>query len=430
MTGDPQKLRVYLNEVLSAELTVVNGEVHWQYVEAWIKNGFPLSPYLPLNATCSPESVVFFLRNFLPEGDALEEISNWFQISKSNTMGFIRLLGSDLPGALIIRDPRNTDEIKDSVRWISEEELIERLDKRQLSGLTVWDQKPRLSVAGVQDKINVFMEPNGKMGFAEGNLCSTHILKFERRSQVNLVVNEFITMQLAKHCGLQVAETSLLSLGSHRALLVERFDRKRLSSQRVKRRHIIDGCQALDLPPSYKYERNFGSGRDVANIREGASLPKLFEFADQCLNPVVTKLNILRWVLFNCLICNFDAHGKNISFFVNKDGILLAPFYDLVNIAMYPKFEQHWAMALGDAFDGHSVNAYELADLAEACQISKRLMEKELVNLAHKLRTHLPKQSSDFSKEEKDYILDYCALVNERCQHLLKEAKKISYIIV
>ena len=61
----------------------------------------------------------------------------------------------------------------------------------------------------------------------------------------------------------------------------------------VKRLHIIDGCQMLDLPSAYKYERNFGSGPDVENIREGASFPKLFETANLCEVPATAKLNFL-----------------------------------------------------------------------------------------------------------------------------------------
>ncbi|WBV72193.1 HipA domain-containing protein [Legionella pneumophila] len=90
----------------------------------------------------------------------------------------------------------------------------------------------------------------------------------------------------------------------------------------------------------------------MAHIRDGVSLPKLFDFANQCINPAKTKQQILDWVLFNVLIFNCGAHGKNISFFVGVNGISLAPFYDLVNIKMYPEFEHALAMALGDEFDG------------------------------------------------------------------------------
>jgi len=58
----------------------------------------------------------------------------------------------------------------------------------------LWDDKPRLSVSGVQDKLNVFVTVKGEIGLADGALCSTHILKFERQKSLNLVLNEYIFM--------------------------------------------------------------------------------------------------------------------------------------------------------------------------------------------------------------------------------------------
>ena len=85
-----------------------------------------------------------------------------------------------------------------SFRVVETNELIDRLDNREFTSLIVWDGKPRLSVAGVQEKINVLVRENGELGFGEGALCSTHILKFERNKNINLVLNEFTTMRLAK----------------------------------------------------------------------------------------------------------------------------------------------------------------------------------------------------------------------------------------
>lgn len=80
-------------------------------------------------------------------------------------------------------------------------------------------------------------------------------------------------MQLARRLGLSVANVTLLRLPDP-VLVVERFDRQR-QAQGVRRLHIIDGCQGLDLPAAYKYEHNFGSGRDVpsARARHAACLP-------------------------------------------------------------------------------------------------------------------------------------------------------------
>jgi len=102
---------------------------------------------------------------------------------------------------------------------------------------------------GVQDKINVLYTDVGEIGFGDGSLCSTHILKFERRNCPYLVLNEFFCMSLAKTIGLPVANVTFKQFGEFPALLVERFDRKFDSSeQKVFKRHLIDACQALDLP--------------------------------------------------------------------------------------------------------------------------------------------------------------------------------------
>lgn len=410
----------------------IQDQLIWRYDWAWQQSGYAVSPHLPLNEEIPPFNTERFLRNFFPEGKALDELTRYFHLSKSNTFGLVHALGLDLPGALIILAPKQMVENKPIFRLIEHKELAQRLNDREHFNLLVWDDKPRLSVAGVQDKINVILNEAGQLGFGEGSLCSTHILKFEKHKLSHLVLNEYITMQLAKHCGLTVANVQLMSFEKNAALLVERFDRKLLSNSKVKRRHVIDGCQALNLSPEYKYERNFGSGRDVKHIREGASYPKLFDFSKECINPALTRRQMLDWALFNALIFNYDAHGKNISFFIGAKGISLAPFYDLVNIKMYPDFEQELAMAFGDEFDGNVLNAYQLADFADSCHLSPTLVTTRLKFLIQKLNYALDMRfKSPFkSKLENDYFKRYKKIVHERSKHLWEQADKIKNIVL
>ena len=44
---------------------------------------------------------------------------------------------------------------------------------------------------------------------------------------------------------------------------------------------------------------------------------------------------MVRWALLQLLIGNSDAHGKNLSFFMNSAGLVLAPLYELVSINVY-----------------------------------------------------------------------------------------------
>lgn len=430
MSGNEHSLALYLNNKHTADILLIEDSLQFHYSEEWQRKGYPLSPHLRLNNVIPRENVERFLRNLLPEGNGLDELLRSFHLSKYNTFGLIRALGKDISGALIVLASNEKIPLDPIFRPITDAELEERLKHREGHSLIIWDAKPRLSSAGVQDKINVLINEQGQLGFGEEALCSTHILKFEKQQLSHLVLNEFTTMQLAKQCGLNVADVQLKRYGNYSALLVDRFDRKFISMEQIKRRHIIDGCQALNMSPEYKYERIFGSGRDVAHIRDGASYKRIFQFANQCANPSLTKLKILDWVLFNALVFNCDAHGKNISFFVDNSGIKLAPFYDLVNIKMYPEFEQEMAMAFGDEFDSDGINAYQLADFADSCQLNRLLVTRRLKSLATNLSLVLKNEYKPQTKtnEETDYFNQYKSLILKRCEYLLDQADLIKSI--
>lgn len=174
------------------------------------------------------------------------------------------------------------------------------------------------------------------------------------------------------------------------------FDRRILpDNSGVLRRHVIDGCQATNLPPSYKYERQFGDEGDGIYIRDGVSFPKLFNV--ETTNSEAYQTQLVRWLTFNMLVRNYDAHGKNISFFVDKTGLALTPFYDLVNIeaiirevqsssvdgtrAQENIIPQHYAMSIGEYDTGNAgnfnspISAYMLADFADEFEISLPRMQ-------------------------------------------------------
>jgi hypothetical protein len=73
---------------------------------------------------------------------------------------------------------------------------------------------------------------------------------------------------------------------------------------------------------TYKHERNLGSGNAVRHIRDGVSFERLLSCADLAANKAAARLAMLRWALFQFLIGNSDAHGKNFSFFGRPGGLL------------------------------------------------------------------------------------------------------------
>lgn len=378
-----ETLSVFLNRTPLGVVILEGTGDHYglEYARSWLESqGYAISPHLK-PAECDSDKVKRFLSNLLPEGKWLEELSIDNQISKSNIFGLIALIGAETTGALTFhydggdREPRPTE-----FREVGAEELTERIAQRQRISIATWDGKPRLSVTGVQDKLPIMIRPDGAMGFGEGELASTHILKFGRRPDMHMIINEFICMKLAELVKLPVAKVSLQRFGEP-VLVVERFDRRWLGGK-VERLHLIDGCQMLDLPPTYKYERPFGTSGEGARIRSGVSLPKLFAASRYCRIPAMALRDLLNWTLFQLLIGNSDAHGKNISFYVGKAGIDVAPSYDLMNIDIYgDEFERDLAMAVGDEFVAEKVLPYDLAEFCDASTLPPRQVATSLKNL-------------------------------------------------
>lgn len=391
-----------------------------EYDPAWVNapEGFPLSPALPLDppeAGYPVGAVKRFVENLLPEGRALEITASANHVSKSNIFGLIHALGAETTGAFRFWPAGEAPPavIAKPPREITREELEQRLNELDAIPLAVWDGKVRMSIAGVQDKLLVFMDrpldEGGRTFLVEPPLASTHILKPEpgRDRTPHLVVNEHFCMSLARRMGLPAAEVSIYRT-PRPVLVVRRFDRLVLDTgtdPQVQRLHIIDACQAADLPSTYKYERSLGSGESVRDIREGVSFPVLFRCVEQTLNKAAARLTLLRWSLFQYLIGNSDAHGKNFSFFAGRLGLEPARWYDLVSVRQYAGIDHEIAMAYGDAFTLEEVTPFELAVFANRCGIDRRLLRREANRLCRLAGEHAPLQAlaEDYLVEEKEF---------------------------
>ena len=237
-------------------------------------------------------------------------------------------------------------------------------------------------------------------------------------------------MKLAKKINLNVAEVELRRFKEHPVLMVKRFDRI-FKDDKVERLHVIDGCQMLDLSPSHKYERNFGSGRDVKHIREGASFTKLFKSADMCEVPARAKLEILNWSIYNLIIGNCDAHGKNFSFFVGKNGIRPTPSYDLLCILIHEKVEHDLAFAYGDEFDPNEIQAYQLREFATSIDIHFKLVSKTIDNISKTIIDVLDQpviDSSQLKESEKIFVEKLKELVIKRAINFREISSQMKFV--
>lgn len=190
------------------------------------------------------------------------------------------------------------------------------------------------------------------------------LLKLQPRELPRLVENEAFFMEMARACGLEVADTAVVKDRDGVAgLLVTRFDR-RLGPGAPHRLHCEDGCQLLDRYPADKYRLSF---KDVAEaVRRHVSaaaveLPKL-----------------LRLLAFSYLVGNGDLHARNVSVRVDASGVVrLAPAYDLLTTLPY----RDRRLALKVLGRDDNLKRAHVLELARQLDLSARVVSESLDEL-------------------------------------------------
>ena len=189
------------------------------------------------------------------------------------------------------------------------------------------ENRKRISISGVQEKLSLLLEKNVLRLTKEGEQ-GTYILKPIPRDlkKVDQVpANEHLTMQIAKQVyGLNTAENALIFFkNSSPAYITKRFDVKENGSKWGKEDFATLAGKTKD---------NAG-----ANFKYGYS----YEEVGQLIQKYVPawRIEIEKYfslVVFNYLFSNGDAHLKNFSLLESSRGdYLLSPAYDLINTKLH-----------------------------------------------------------------------------------------------
>jgi serine/threonine-protein kinase HipA len=330
-----------------------------EYAFRYTQASRPISLSLPVSQQrFSPAESRPFFEALLPEGVVREQIASQLKLAASDSFGLLAELGRDCAGALQIVDVKRMSE-PPSVRWLDDRELnalVEELPRHPL-GMHAGDQHLRLSLAGVQHKAVLVRDGSGRFGKPLDGMASSHILKPELPDSAypGLATNEYFCMRLAARCGLSSAIVELVTLAGRPCLVVERFDRE-IPTWPHRRLHQEDLCQALGLTPDFKYQK---AGWQLPSHRALADL------LDQHSPwPGLDRLAGAQAAVFHVLVGNADAHAKNISLLHVRDGVRLAPLYDVVSTAAYPELSTELALSIGDELDPDAITSIHWSDLA------------------------------------------------------------------
>jgi HipA-like protein len=266
-------LNIFLNGRLVGRLRREStGAIDFQYDATWLawENAIPVSLSLPLREDrFIGAQVIAVFDNLLPDNDAIRRrLAERAGAEGQDAYNLLTAVGRDCVGALQFlpdgMEPEAPNKVKG--RAIDEEGIADILANLERSPLGVGDDKDfRISIAGTQEK-TALLYWRKRWLVPHGTTATTHILKPQigkLESGIDLsksVENEHLCLRLVSALGIPAAHSEIADFAGRRALVIERFDRRRTRDQRLLRLPQEDCCQALSVPPTRKYQSEGGPG--------------------------------------------------------------------------------------------------------------------------------------------------------------------------
>ncbi len=385
----------------------------FHYLPDYLENpdAIPLSQSLPLQTEAfSPEQSAVTFGNLLPEGEVRRYCETVLRLPPGDDFALLAALGGECAGAISLHPLPAEDTPDPGYRDLNSHELKQLLEEPFVFQPISLEPpgRLRLSLAGAQDKLPVLFR-DGKVSLPCNGAPSSHLLKPRNPRFPGLVENELFCLRLARQVGIPAAEAEYLSVGEG-ALLIRRYDRDQHGDELV-RLHQEDCCQALGYPQSRKYQQQGGPG-----------FKELFGLLNRSRQPILERRKLLRLALFNLLIENCDAHGKNFSLLYSGTSFTLAPAYDLVCTTVYGGLDRRLAMAYGGIdqltlIDRGAIEAFS----REAGEPRPRFTLELLAELADTCLEQLPVVQAQVSSCSPHEILpEVTQRIEHRCQVLLK----------
>lgn len=332
-------------------------------------------------------------------------------ISERNDHAMLERIGGECAGAVtFVAAGELLPKREDRYRALTDGELAEILRSLPRRPLMAGEEGVRLSLAGAQDKIAVHVA-GAAISLPLGGAPSTHILKPAIERFEGVVFNEAVCMKLARAIGMNVAAAAEGRVEGIDYLLVERYDRISSAAssdgrRTLERAHQEDFCQALGIVPENKYQ-----------AEGGPSLKQCFELVREASSvPIIDLQALLDAVVFNYLIGNHDAHGKNFSLLYAAGQTRLAPLYDLLCTSDYPELSQKMAMKIGGEYVSGAIGPMHFEQLAKEEGLAKPMVKWRVVEMAELIVAKLPEVAGNHAVGR-----DVARLIEEKCRGVIAQ---------
>jgi serine/threonine-protein kinase HipA len=427
------ELVVLLQGRAAGTISQREGRLELEYGDEWRRSAdaTPLSLSLPLARRAHGDAEVrSFLWGLLPDNEqVLERWARTYQVSPRNPFALLRHVGEDCAGAAQFVAPDRVDELlrgAGGVEWLDEDEIGERLRALRRDP-TAWHaaRTGQFSLAGAQAKTALHHDPEtGRWGDPWGTRPTTHILKPAVTGFDDHDLNEHLCLSAARHLGLSVTTSAVLSFAGERVIVIDRYDRVRNAGELI-RVHQEDLCQALGVPPTQKYENEGGpSVEQIARLLRTEIRPST--------TAVETVERFVDALAFNWIVGGSDAHAKNYSLLLAGRQVRLAPLYDIASALPYedlyrPKLRL--AMRIGGEYRMAQVGARHWSRLALAVDLDPEALLARVDRLAAQVPDAFGQASADdavraLTSALPARLLDAVATNAQACRDALKVATR------
>jgi serine/threonine-protein kinase HipA len=368
-------LPVYFEQRLVGTIHVDRGGPSFTYASGWIglRGAFPISITMPLKSQrFAADTFLPWAANLLPESEQLRTLGQLLGMARSDVVGLLSAIGGDTAGALSFSQAGRAS----SVQWrpVGKPDELERMiEDLPNKPFLVGEEGVSMSLAGVQSKIAVAVDDDGRICIPMNGSPSTHILKPDSPRLSGGVQNEAFCLTLAKRMRIPTPKVTTGRAGKRTYLLVKRYDRTDVGG-RCRRLHQEDYCQALGKPPSAKYESN------QTGIR-GPTLKDMFDITRRHMPPTEI-IRLLEMVILNVLVCNSDAHAKNYSIIIRAGNASLAPMYDLMCGEVWENVTKNLAQKIAGISRGDHLKRTHWQQFARECGLNPKQVTDRVGALA------------------------------------------------
>jgi serine/threonine-protein kinase HipA len=398
-----------------------HGEMRFAYSADWLAD--PSRPAISFSLPkreepfrqrqCRP-----FFAGLLPEESQRDVIAGALGISRRNDFAFLEALGGDVAGAISLWPEGETPPARHvagtAPHALTDDELAGLLDALPTRPLLAGREGLRLSLAGAQTKLPVVLV-DGRVALPAPGEPTTHILKLPIARFPHTTENEAFVMTLAAAAGLTVAPVEARTVAQRPYLLITRYDRRFDETGRAHRLHQEDFCQALGIPPEHKYASEGGPTfqTSFALLRRAATIPA----------PAV--LALLDAAIFNLIVGNADAHGKNFSLLYQGGVTTLAPFYDLLSTLSYPQLSPRLAMKIAKKATLEEIGPTAWPAFAEDAGLAAPFVRRRVGELAAAVLAQAApvSRSPALTGLDADALQTYSSFIVSRAERVARTAK-------